>query len=52
MDNRNYEYEETDETDATDYLLSSDAMKDHLKKSIQQAKDGQVSTVPLDDLWK
>lgn len=52
LDSLHYEYEETDDMDTTEYLLSSVAMKNHLDESIQQAKEGKVSAIPLDDLWK
>ena len=52
LDKLNYEYEEDIETDTTEYLLSSDAMKKHLDTSVQQANAGKVSSIPLDDLWK
>ena len=52
LDKLHYEYEENEEIDTTEYLLSTETMKDHLEKGIQEAKDGRVSSIPLDDLWK
>lgn len=52
LDKLHYEYEENDEIDTTEYLLATEAMKGHLENGIQQAKDGKVSSIPLDDLWK
>jgi len=52
LDSQHYEYEAGDDTDTSDYLLSSEAMKNHLEKSLQESKEGKVSTIPLQDLWK
>lgn len=38
--------------DETSYLLSSESNKDHLQKSIQQAEEGKVHSISLDDIWK
>lgn len=47
-----YDVEVVDETDETAYLLASEAMKLHLTKSIAEANDGKIKTIPIDDLWK
>ena len=54
LDSLNYEYDEdlNENEDTTAYLLSNDANKTHLEKSLQEAKHGKVSPIPLDDLWK
>jgi len=36
----------------TDYLLSTKANREHLKKSIADAENGNTTTIELDDLWK
>lgn len=36
----------------TDYLLSTKANREHLKKSIEDAENGNTTTIELDDLWK
>lgn len=36
----------------TEYLLSTQANKATLDKSIQQAKEGQLTTLKTEDLWK
>jgi len=43
-------YEE--ELDTTEYLLSNPAMKQHLEESMQEAKDGKVTPIGTEDLWK
>lgn len=40
------------EIDETEYLLSSEENKNHLKKSIKQAQSGETSQVDIDSLWK
>lgn len=52
LKSRHYEYEEGGEVDTTEYLLSSEAMKNHLEKGLQEVKEGKVSSIPLSDLWK
>lgn len=39
-------------SDETEYLLSNKANAEHLKESIQQADEGKVSAINLDDIWK
>jgi antitoxin YefM len=36
----------------TAYLLSTKANREHLKKSIEEAKDGKLTFIEPDDLWK
>ena len=36
----------------TEYLLSSDAMKEHLSKAAEQEKNGEGVRISLDDIWK
>jgi hypothetical protein len=36
----------------TEYLLSTEANKIHLKESIENIKAGKVARLPLDQLWK
>ncbi|GAA4463067.1 hypothetical protein GCM10023093_10720 [Nemorincola caseinilytica] len=40
------------ETDETEYLSASPAMKEHLNKAVQQDKNNEGSQVSLDDIWK
>jgi hypothetical protein len=47
-----YDLEETEELDETAYLLSNDAMREHLAKSVDEAKEGKVKAIAIDDLWK
>ncbi len=51
LDALHVEYK-SDETDDTEYLLSSSANADHLKKSIEQSKNGEVTKLNLDDICK
>ena len=41
-----------DEVDETAYLLSTEANKEHLIRSIQDSKSGKGRQVNPDDLWK
>ena len=38
--------------DETDYLSSSNAMKDHLDKAARQEENGEGKKISLDDIWK
>lgn len=40
------------ETDETEYLSSSPAMKEHLDKAAIQEKNGEGVCISLDDIWK
>jgi hypothetical protein len=44
------EYEE--ELDATAYLMSSEANRQALDKSIQQLEEGKGVKISMEDLWK
>jgi|ADurb_H2B_01_Slu_FD_contig_21_159819_length_374_multi_4_in_0_out_0_1 hypothetical protein len=50
LDALHVKYEPT--VDESDYLLSSEANKEHLSRSIRQEREGNVHTVALDDIWK
>ena len=39
-----------EDMDTTDYLLSSEANRERLKQSIQEAKDGKLISVSVEDL--
>ena len=52
LDALHVDYNASGEMDETDYLLSSGANKEHLKKSIEQGKKGEVTKVDLNDIWK
>ncbi len=39
------------EVDDTEYLSASPAMKEHLDKAAQQDKNGEGTTISLDDIW-
>jgi len=52
LDSLQYEYEASDEMDTTEYLLSNDANKNHILDSIQEAKEGKVTKISVDNLWK
>ncbi len=36
----------------TEYLSASSAMKEHLDKAARQEKNGEGTSVSLDDIWK
>ncbi len=36
----------------TEYLLSTEANRKHLMESIQQGKEGKVTSIKIKDLWK
>ncbi len=38
--------------DETAYLLSTEANKAHLLKSIQEGKEGKTTSIKTEDLWK
>ncbi|MGI4019931.1 MAG: hypothetical protein ACRYFA_00350 [Janthinobacterium lividum] len=52
LDALHVDYKATEATDDTAYLLSSAANAAHLQKSIEQAKNGEVVKLGLDDIWK
>ncbi|RYE22072.1 MAG: hypothetical protein EOP42_24965 [Sphingobacteriaceae bacterium] len=52
LDALHVDYKTAEESDDTAYLLSSPANAAHLQKSIEQAKNGEVFKVNLDDIWK
>jgi hypothetical protein len=52
VDALHVDYKATEETDDTTYLLSSEANAGHLQKSIEQEKNGKVTKLGLDDIWK
>ncbi len=52
LDALHVDYKTSDETDETDYLLSSPANAEHLQKSIEQAKKGEVTNLRLNVIWK
>jgi hypothetical protein len=52
LDALHVEYKASEETDETAYLLATPANAEHLQKSIEQAKKGEVTSVNLDDIWK
>jgi hypothetical protein len=43
-------YEE--EPDTTEFLLADPAMKKHLQESMEEAKQGKVTAIATEDLWK
>ncbi|MEX8547909.1 MAG: DUF2683 family protein [Mucilaginibacter sp.] len=51
LDALHVEYK-SEEIDDTEYLLFSSANADHLKKSIAQSKNGEVTKLNLDDICK
>lgn len=52
LDALHVDYKTTEASDDTDYLLSSPANAAHLQKSIEQAQNGEVVKLSLDDIWK
>ncbi len=52
LDALHVDYKASDEADETAYLLSSPANAEHLQKSIEQAKKGEITNLSLDDIWK
>lgn len=51
LDALHVEYK-SEEIDDTEYLLSSSANADHLKKSVAQSKNGETTKLNLDDICK
>ncbi|MCW3074223.1 MAG: hypothetical protein JWP69_1292 [Flaviaesturariibacter sp.] len=45
-------YEEEPLVDATDHLMSTEANRNALNKSMKQAEEGKVTSVKIEDLWK
>jgi hypothetical protein len=52
LDGFNVPYENEPLTDATAYLLSTDANKEWLNSAMKEAKDGEGVEIKLEDLWK
>jgi hypothetical protein len=52
LDALHVEYQTMEASDDTTYLLSSAANAAHLQKSIEQAQNGEVVKLSLDDIWK
>lgn len=52
LDALHVEYKAIEVMDDTTYLLSSSANAAHLEKSIEQAQNGEVIKLDLDDIWK
>ncbi len=52
LDALHVDYQSTEETDDTTYLLSSEAKVNQLQKSIEQEKNGGATKLGLDDIWK
>ena len=50
LDAMEVKYEE--EPDTTDYLLADPAMKKHLEESMEEAKQGKVTSIDTGNLWK
>ena len=50
LDAMELKYEE--EPDTTEYLLADPAMKNHLLESMEEAKQGKVTHIATDNLWK
>jgi hypothetical protein len=51
LDALHVDYKASEETDETAYLLASPANAEHLQKSIEQAKNGEVVCVSINDIW-
>jgi hypothetical protein len=47
-----FEIDYEEELDATEYLMSSEANRKALDKSIQQLEEGKRIKVSIEDLWK
>lgn len=52
LDALHVDYKTDEGNDDTTYLLSSAANAAHLQKSIEQAQNGEVVKLSLDDIWK
>ncbi|GAA3958607.1 DUF2683 family protein [Mucilaginibacter dorajii] len=52
LDALHVNYDASEETDDTAYLLSSPANAEHLQKSMQQGQNGEITKLGLDDIWK
>lgn len=52
LDALHVDYNIEEVSDDTSYLLSSAANAAHLQKSIEQAQNGEVVKLSLDDIWK
>ena len=52
LDALHVDYKSANETDETEYLLSSPVNAAHLQKSVEQGKKGEVNKLSLDDIWK
>jgi hypothetical protein len=52
LDALHVDYKASEDLDDTSYLLSSVANAEHLKKSIEQGQNGEVTKLHLDDIWK
>lgn len=52
LDALHVDHKATEANDDTEYLLSSPANATHLQKSIEQAQNGEVVKLGLDDIWK
>ena len=52
LDALHVDYNSGEVNDETSYLSSSPANAAHLQKSIEQAQNGEVVKLSLDDIWK
>jgi hypothetical protein len=52
LDGLNVPYENEPPSDATDYLLSSEANKKWLDSAMIEAKKGEGIEIKTEDLWK